>query len=94
MNVNADLGGIEVALDKLAEHVGTYVNNGSIGEHKLKIFTGESGIGFHPVLIALEPSDTMEDLLDTVKRIATAFERIADALTTAQGGKEPGVPLT
>lgn len=88
VDVNANLEGIEVALDKLARHVGSYVHNAAIAENKLAIFTGEPGSGYHPVLIALETSDTMDDLLDTGKRIATAFERIADALTVQPPTKQ------
>lgn len=75
------LSGIEAALNDLNESVRAHINNAGAGENKLAIFTGESGSGFHPVLIALEPSDTMDELLDAAKRIATAFERIADALS-------------
>lgn len=88
MDMNADLEGIEVALDKLATHVGAYVHNASIAENKLAIFTGESGTGSYPVLVALEGSGTMDDLLDSAKRIATAFERIADAITALAQSKQ------
>lgn len=77
-----------LGLSEIAEHMGTlsriardYANNTYSGENSLHIFTGPSGSGYHPVLIALEPSDTIEDIIEVMGRVATAFERIADVLT-------------
>jgi hypothetical protein len=81
-DVRADgLGGIECALDNLAGRIGDFARNAYSGENKLQVFTGPDGSGFHPVLIALEPTDILEEFLEIGQRIATAFERIADALT-------------
>lgn len=82
-NREPDLGGVECALGELADAVRDYANNAANGENILKIFTGQEGAGYYPVLIALDPcSETTEDLLAVGGRIATAFERIADALGT------------
>jgi hypothetical protein len=74
------LQGIENAIYLLADNLGNIATNGYEGENKLAIFTGPSGEGFHPILIALEPSDTTDKLIAVSERVATAFERIADAL--------------
>jgi hypothetical protein len=87
--IPTDLGGIECALADLARHVGNIAQNGYNGENKLAVFTGPAGSGYHPILIALEPSDTMDSLIEVSGRIATAFERIADAMT-AKGPGEQG----
>jgi len=79
---DARLGGIEVALDGLASAVRSYAHNAAVGENKLAVFTGEEGAGHYPILIALDPcGETTRDMLAVGERIATAFERIADALT-------------
>jgi hypothetical protein len=86
-----DSTSVAEAIRHFASIVNTYVSDARNGEHhhtvhatddenKLAIFTGPSGSGFHPVLIALEPSDTTDDLVSAAERIATAFERIADAM--------------
>lgn len=72
-NIAASMEAIERALIR-------HIDNGYRGENKLAVFTGPSGSGFHPVLIALEPSDTMDTIIEVSERIATAFERIADAM--------------
>jgi hypothetical protein len=77
-----ELGGVEYALEDLASAVGRYVNRAeSDGANTLHIYTGPSGSGFHPILLALEPSDTMDRIIEASERIATAFERIADAMS-------------
>jgi hypothetical protein len=91
VRVDADLSGIEVAIAELASAVCSYAHNATIGENILKIFTGEEGAGNYPVLIALDPcSETTEDMLAVAGRIATAFERIADALGAAPGRASEG----
>jgi hypothetical protein len=83
---------VAAAISSLARIMNTYVSDARNGEHHhtvhatddenmLRIFTGPSGEGFHPVLIALEDSDTMDHVIEVSERIATAFERIADAMT-------------
>ena len=85
VNREAGLGGIEVALDELASAVRSYTNNAASGDNMLKVFTGEEGAGYYPVLIALDPcSETTRDVLAVGERIAAAFERIADALIRSQ----------
>ena len=79
--VPTGLGGLEFALSELAGAVRDYANNATTGENMLKIFTGEEGAGYYPVLIALDPcSESTKDFLVVGERMATAFERIADAL--------------
>ena len=70
----------------------SYAHNAADGENKLAVFTGEEGAGYCPVLIALDPgSETTRDMLAVGERIASAFERIADALT---GSAAPSAALT
>ena len=96
LEVNVEVPGlwyVEAAITELASAVKSYAYNASIGENKLAVFTGEEGSGQYPVLIALDPgSETTQDALAVAGRIATAFERIADALTNkeaaAGGGAE------
>ena len=80
ITVDVDMSGVETELANLAHSLKSYVVNSYDAENKLKIFTGPSGSGFHPVLIALEESDTMDRIIEATERIATAFERIADAM--------------
>jgi hypothetical protein len=76
-----NFGGIEYALESLADNVGRYVQAAESDEHNtLAVFTGEPGSGYYPVLIALEPSDTMDRIIESLERTTKAFERIADAL--------------
>jgi hypothetical protein len=92
LEADAGLGGIEVAIDELARAIRFYVDNAARGENMMKVFTGEEGAGYYPVLIALDPcSETTQDMLALGGRIATAFERIADALagTTASTAASP-----
>lgn len=72
---------IALALGKLSDALNAETAQTYQGETKLAVFTGPSGSGFHPVLIALEPSDTMDRIIAASERIATAFERIADSMT-------------
>jgi hypothetical protein len=90
-----DLGGIEHALERLADQVGQYVrNSNSDGHNTLAVFTGPEGSGYYPVLVALEPtSESTERLMDSLERIAGAFERIADFLSARPMG-EPGSAST
>ena len=77
-----DFGGIECALEDLARHVGQYVNrsDSSDGGNCLQLYTGPSGSGFYPVLLEFQGESQ-----DVLERIATAFERIADAMTAGKG---------
>lgn len=72
---------IAIAVNKLCDALSAQTAQSYQGENKLAVFTGPSGSGYHPVLIALEPSDTMDRIIVASERIATAFERIADAMT-------------
>ena len=81
ITLDVDMSGVEAELASLAHMVKSYVVNSYEGDHKLKIFTGPEGSGYHPVLIALERSDSVDELIKASERIATAFERIADAMT-------------
>lgn len=74
------LSGIENAVYAIADHFANFTRNAAKAENKLAIFTGEPGSGQHPVLIALESSDTMDEWIEVCSRIAAAFERIADAM--------------
>jgi hypothetical protein len=85
MDVNG-LRDIAASMDAIENAVIRHVDNAYSGQNKLAVFTGPSGSGFHPVLIALEPSDTMDQIIEVSERIATAFERIADAMTAKTGG--------
>jgi hypothetical protein len=85
VTVNVDMSGVEAELAAIAHSAHSYVVNSFDGEHKLAIFTGPSGSGYHPVLIALEESDTMDRVIGASERIATAFERIADSLARLTG---------
>lgn len=82
--------GEEYALQDLAEAVSRYVKNATLdsGGTGMQIFTGPSGSGYHPVLIALERSDSLDDLIAASERIATAFERIAAALEAQPKGQQ------
>jgi hypothetical protein len=81
VTVDVDMSGLEAEMANLAHSIKSYVVNAYDAENKLTIFTGPSGSGYHPVLIALEPSDTVDHIIEVSERIATAFERIADALS-------------
>ncbi len=83
VNVDADMSGVECALADLASAVGRYVNRAADGDggNSLHLYTGPEGSGYHPVVIALDPcGEATEDLIAIGGRIATAFERIADAV--------------
>ena len=86
LDVNG-LDSIAGSLDAIERALMGHVDNSYRGENKLKIFTGPSGSGYHPVLIALEDSDTMDRIIEVSERMATAFERIADALQGTAGQK-------
>ena len=91
--VPVDLGGIEVALGRLAGLFNTYVGNAAKGENYLALY---SEVGAYPVRVELVESEASEalhciaatlDKLDhlellgkSAERIATAFERIATVL--------------
>jgi hypothetical protein len=81
ITLDVDMSGVEAELANLAHSVKSYLVNSYEGEHKLKIFTGPEGSGYHPVLIALERSDSLDEFIEASNRIATAFERIADAMS-------------
>jgi hypothetical protein len=72
------------ALQSLADSVHRLTKDLNEGDAKLKLFTGPSGSGHYPLLIGLERTDTMEDLVAVGERMATAFERIATALETGR----------
>jgi hypothetical protein len=84
-----NLGGIEYALESLADHVGRYVDHAHTdGHNSMAVFTGPEGSGYYPVLTALEPtSESTERLMDALERIASAFERIADAMGAKRLGE-------
>lgn len=78
------LSGIEGALNELAAVVSRYVNRAASDDHNsLAVFTGPEGSGFHPVLLAFQG--------ETTDRIATALERIADALSKTAGLNLPSL---
>lgn len=85
VKVNVDMTGIEAELADLARSLRSHVEHAYQGENKLAVFTGPPGSGYHPLLIALEPTDTMDRIIEVSERIATAFERIADAMTGVKG---------
>lgn len=92
ITLDADLSGIEVELGKLAHSVKSYVVNAVDGENGFNLFTG---LSTYPVKVRLLTDDgcdvfdgivgTLEEQGDkhaaALERIATAFERIADAMT-------------
>jgi hypothetical protein len=86
------LSEIATQLEAIHNSLRSYNENTTNGENKLAIFTGPEGSGYHPILIALDPSsETTENILEVAGRIATAFERIADAMagpTPTQGEGE------
>jgi len=84
VDVNA-LNDVAASMDAIERAIVGHFNNAYTGENKLQIFTGPSGSGYHPILIALEDSDTMDRIIEASERIATAFERIADAVTAKTG---------
>jgi hypothetical protein len=79
-----DVNGLDYlaeSMNVLAQNFKEYVYNATKGENMLKVFTGEEGAGYYPVLIALDPcGEATKDMLAVGNRIATAFERIADAM--------------
>jgi len=84
INRVAGLSGIEGALDELAGVVSGYVNRAASDDHNsLAVFTGPEGSGYNPVLLAFQG--------DTTDRIATALERIADALAKTAGLNLPSL---
>ncbi|HEV2395724.1 MAG TPA: hypothetical protein VGS27_02120 [Candidatus Sulfotelmatobacter sp.] len=88
-----DINGLDYiaeSMDAIRRVLIGHFNNAYQGENKLAIFTGPSGSGYHPVLIALEPSETMESIISAFERIATAFERIADATAGQRGAASTG----
>lgn len=80
ITVDVDMSGVETELANLAHSIKSYVVHAYDAENKIAVFTGPTGSGYHPVLVAFEPSDTMDRIIEVSERIATAFERIADAL--------------
>jgi hypothetical protein len=79
-----DTSGIACALDELAAVVSRYVNRAGSDDHNsLAVFTGPEGSGFHPVLLAFQG--------ETTDRIATALERIADAIAKTAGLNLPSL---
>jgi hypothetical protein len=90
LHFDGDIGGIEVALDRLAGVVSSYVTRATRGENMYELYTAE---GTSPVKVHLEGCEASEALhhiaatLDHLEpiaiaseRIATAFERIATVL--------------
>jgi hypothetical protein len=73
-DVGLGLSGIEEVLGKIAHSVKSYHANACDGNIALELFTSPSG---YPMRLALES--------EAIERIATAFERIADAVTKLAG---------
>jgi|GEM_PF-4892345 len=85
------LSKIAAQLNGIHNSLRSYSENAANGENKLAIFTGPEGSGYHPILIALDPcSETTENILKMSDRIATAFERIADAMADHSREREGG----
>jgi hypothetical protein len=82
VNVDVDMSGVELELANIARCVKSYVVNAADGENSFNLFTGKHN---YPVKIQLTAGTDEEDCTIWVKcealdRIATAFERVADAL--------------
>lgn len=87
LQFDGDIGGIEVALDRLASVVSGFVGRASRGENSYELFTGEDAF---PVKVRLESDEdnhifdgivgALDEQRATFDRIAIAFERIATAL--------------
>lgn len=87
VHCSAGSGLVADSLDFLTEAVRDYVVQARNGENMLKLFTGPEGSGYYPLLIALDPcGETTKDMLAVGERIATAFERIADAIAVKTQG--------
>jgi len=84
VRVDVDMSGVEAELANLAHSLKSYVVNSYDGEHKLKVFTGPSGGGYHPVLLEFQGESQ-----DALERIAVAFERIADSAAKFAGLTRP-----
>ena len=74
-----DTSGLEYGLEQLASAVGRYVDRAASSDNgnSLQLYTGPEGSGYHPVLLAFQG--------ETTDRIATALERIADAMMAGKG---------
>lgn len=92
ITLDVDMTGVEAALAKLACSVSSYGENTYLGENKLAVFTELDG---YPVKVHLESetpikitlADNVEE--DTIDRLVTAFERIADSVAMLAGLNRP-----
>ncbi len=78
-----DVDGIVEAMFRIAHSLKSYNVNACDGNNMLQVFTGPEGSGYHPVLLAFQG--------ETSDRIATALERIADALAKTAGLNLPSL---
>jgi hypothetical protein len=87
VTVDVDMSGVEAALMRLAGIASTYTSNEVNGDNGSGLYSSPDS---HPVKVALhEDSEPLYVCLEVddggaLTRIATAFERIADALTGKQ----------
>jgi hypothetical protein len=91
ITLDVDMSGVEVELANLASSVKSYVVNAVDGDNSLNLFTGTSTYPVKVRLLTDDGCDVFDGIVGTLEeqgdkqaaaleRIATAFERIADAM--------------